>query len=74
MGSSAINRVASPSGKPFSSASTVLVFSVSELLQMRVGDSTAQLARHDCLQLDGNTGLVEVAVNAACCVIELTAR
>jgi len=58
----------------FSSATTVLVFSVSELLQVQVADNTAQLGRHDCLQLDGNTGLVEVAVNAACCVIELTAR
>lgn len=58
----------------FSSASTVLVFSVSELLEVTVGEKTAQLGRHDCLQLDGNTGLVEVAVNGGCCVIELTAR
>ena len=58
----------------FSSASTVLVFSVSELLEVTVGEKTAQLGRHDCLQLDGNTGLVEVAANGGCCVIELTAR
>jgi hypothetical protein len=55
----------------FSSAGTVLVFSVSELLQVQVGDSTAQLGRHDCVQLDGNSELVEVSTNAACCVIEL---
>jgi len=58
----------------FSSAGTVLVFSVSELLEVVVGEKTAQLGRHDCLQLDGNTGLVEVSVNAGCCVIELTTR
>ena len=58
----------------FSSAGTVLVFSVSELLEVVVGEKTAQLGRHDCLQVDGNTGLVEVSVNAGCCVIELTTR
>ena len=58
----------------FSSAGTVLVFSVSELLDVQVGDTASQLGRHDCLQLDGNAGLVEVSVNAGCCVIELTAR
>ncbi|VVQ09478.1 Protein Ves [Pseudomonas fluorescens] len=58
----------------FSSAGTVLVFSVSELLEVAVGDSTSQLGRHDCLQLDGNSGLAEVSTNAACCVIELIAR
>ena len=58
----------------FSSAATVLVFSVSERLEVKVADRVSQLGRHDCLQLDGNTELVEIAVNAACCVIELTAR
>jgi environmental stress-induced protein Ves len=58
----------------FSSASTVLVFSVSELLEVTVGDSASQLGRHDCLQLGGNTGLTEIAVNAGCCVIELSPR
>ena len=58
----------------FSSAGTVLVFSVSELLEVLVGEKSAQLGRHDCLQLDGNTGLVEISVNAGCCVIELTTR
>lgn len=58
----------------FSSASTVLVFSVSDLLQVRVGENASRLGQHDCLQLDGNSGLVEVCVDAGCCVIELTAR
>lgn len=58
----------------FSSAGTVLVFSVSELLEVVVGEKAAQLGRHDCLQLDGNAGLVEISVNAGCCVIELTTR
>ncbi|MCF4998383.1 HutD family protein [Pseudomonas syringae] len=57
-----------------SAAQTVVVFSVNELLEVRVDGSASQLGRHDCLQLDGNTGLVEVSVNASCCVIELTAR
>ena len=41
----------------FSSAGTVLVFSVSDALEVKVGNSDAQLGRHDCLQLDGNAGL-----------------
>ncbi|CAH0264734.1 Protein Ves [Pseudomonas koreensis] len=55
----------------FSSASTVLVFSVSELMDVRVGDGVSQLGRHDCLQLDGNSGLVEVSTHGACCIVEL---
>ncbi|MBV4486239.1 HutD family protein [Pseudomonas sp. SWRI153] len=55
----------------FTSAGTVLVFSVSERLDVRVGENTEHLGCHDCLQLDGNGGLVEISVNAACCVIEL---
>jgi hypothetical protein len=58
----------------FSSAGAVLVFSVSEALEVQVGNSAQQLGRHDCLQLDGNTGLLEVSSNGPCCVIELTAR
>ncbi len=58
----------------FSSAGTVLVFSVSDALEVKVGNSTQQLARHDCLQLAGNTGLLEVSSTGACCVIELTAH
>ena len=58
----------------FSSAGTVLVFSIAEALQVKVGNSDAQLGRHDCLQLDGNAGLMEVFSNGPCCVIELIAR
>jgi environmental stress-induced protein Ves len=58
----------------FSSAATVLVFSISEALEVKIDSSTQQLGRHDCLQLDGNTGLLEVSSNGACCVIELSAR
>lgn len=58
----------------FSSAGTVLVFSVTDELAVQVGNSASQLGRHDCLQLDGNTGLLEVSSNGPCCVIELTSR
>jgi environmental stress-induced protein Ves len=58
----------------FSSAGTVLVFSVCDALEVRVGNSTQQLGRHDCLQLDGNNGLLEVSSNGPCCVIELAAH
>ncbi|MNF72421.1 HutD family protein [Pseudomonas sp. Irchel s3a18] len=57
----------------FSEAGTVLVFSVSQALELKVGNSVSQLGRHDCLQLDGNTGLLEVSSNGPCCVIELAA-
>jgi len=58
----------------FSSAGTVLVFSITDALEVNAGNSVSQLGRHDCLQLDGNTGLLEVSVNGPCCVIELTAH
>ena len=58
----------------FSSAGTVLVFSISETLEVKVGNSASQLGRHDCLQLVGNIGLLEVSIRGACCVIELTER
>lgn len=58
----------------FSSAGTVLVFCVTELLEVKAGNSDEKLGRHDCLQLDGNAGLLEVSTNGPCCVIELTAR
>ncbi|MCA4962184.1 HutD family protein [Pseudomonas sp. Y24-6] len=58
----------------FSAAGTLLVFSIAEALQVKVGSSDAQLGRHDCLQLDGNAGLMEVFSNGPCCVIELIAR
>jgi hypothetical protein len=52
----------------------LLVFSVADELEVKVGHSDSQLGRHDCLQLDGNAGLVEVSSNGHCCVIELTSR
>ena len=58
----------------FSEAGTVLVFSVSDTLGVSVGNSAQQLGRHDCLQLVGNIGLLEVSIRGACCVIELTSR
>ncbi|MHC8330278.1 HutD/Ves family protein [Pseudomonas sp. LB1P83] len=58
----------------FSEAGTVLVFSVSDALEVKVGNSTSKLGRHDCLQLVGNTGLLDVSSNGPCCVIELSAR
>ena len=58
----------------FSSAGTVLVFSVGEALAVQVGNNTQQLGRHDCLQLDGNNSLLEVSSVGPCCVVELTAR
>ena len=58
----------------FSSAGTVLVFSIADALEVKAGNSVSQLGRHDCLQLDGNTGLLEISVNGPCCVIELTER
>ena len=58
----------------FSSAQTVLVFSVTDALEVKVGNSAQQLGRHDCLQVDGNAGLLEVSSDGNCCVIELTAR
>ncbi|WP_439877266.1 HutD/Ves family protein [Pseudomonas prosekii] len=58
----------------FSSAATLVVFSVSAELEVKVGNSASQLGRHDCLQLDGNSGLLEVSTSGPCCVIELIAR
>ncbi|WP_392893476.1 HutD family protein [Pseudomonas migulae] len=58
----------------FSETGVLLVFSVSDALDVKVDNDVSQLGRHDCLQLVGNTGLLEVAIKGACCVIELTAR
>ncbi|MGY2288784.1 HutD/Ves family protein [Pseudomonas sp. SDO528_S397] len=54
----------------FSDAQTLLVFSVADEVKV-LGEV---LGHHDCLQLDGNTGLLDIAVTGRCCVIELTAR
>ena len=56
----------------FTSAGSVLVFSVTEQLEVRLSEGPQQLGRHDCLQLDANRGLLEISVNGPCCVIELT--
>ena len=56
----------------FTSAGTVLVFSVTEQLAVKLSEGAQQLGRHDCLQLDGNRGLLEISVSGPCCVIELT--
>ena len=59
----------------FSSASTVLIFSVAEQTQVELGNNAPEvLGRHDCLQLSGNAGLLEIAVTGQYCVIELTAH
>ncbi|HLD69115.1 MAG TPA: HutD family protein [Pseudomonas sp.] len=60
----------------FSSASTLLLFSAAEQLSVRLDDQAATLLqRHDCLQLEGNTRLLEVELLATppgrCCLIEL---
>jgi environmental stress-induced protein Ves len=58
----------------FSSASTVLVFSVSEQSDVSVDHRVQPLGRHDCLQLEANDGLLDVTIKGLCCVIELTSR
>ncbi|EXF94996.1 hypothetical protein HK44_025455 [Pseudomonas fluorescens HK44] len=59
----------------FSSTGTLLVFSAADALEVRIdGNAAYALGRHDCLQLNGNTGLLDVSVNGQCCVIELTAH
>ena len=60
----------------FSSASTLLLFSAAEQLSVRLDDQAATLLqRHDCLQLEGHTRLLEVELLAAapgrCGLIEL---
>ena len=53
----------------FSTAQTVLVFSVADEVKA-LGE---KLGHHDCLQVDGNTGLLDISVSGRSCVIELTA-
>ena len=54
----------------FSTAHTVLVFSVADEVKV-LGE---KLGHHDCLQVDGNNDLLDISVTGRCCVIELTAR
>lgn len=58
----------------FSEAGTVLVFSADPALCVRVDESDAALGLYDCLQLSGNSGLLEISTSGQCCVIELTAH
>ena len=59
----------------FSTSSTVLIFSVAEHTQVKLGNVTPEfLGRHDCLLFDRNSELHEIAVTGRCCVIELTPR
>lgn len=58
----------------FSSADVLLVFSACDQLHVGVTNRGYELlGRHDCLQIDGNVGLLELALTGRCCVIELTA-
>lgn len=57
----------------FSNAETVLAFSADPALSISVDESLVQLGLYDCVQLSGNTGLLEMAIHGQCCVIELTA-
>ena len=54
----------------FTTAQTVLVFSVADEVKV-LGE---KLGHHDCLQVDGSTGLLDISVAGRSCVIELTAR
>ena len=59
----------------FSSVSTLLIFSVSDQLEITLGTETTQcLGRYDCLHFEGDDSLLEVSSSGSCCVIELTAR
>lgn len=63
----------------FSSASTLLLFSAVEALELMTGGGgCARLGRYDCLQIERGTGLVELQLQAeapgACCLIELSPR
>lgn len=60
----------------FTSATTLLLFSAGEALQVRLGDADcALLGRHDCLQVERGIGLVELQLQAGAagvgCLIEL---
>ena len=58
----------------FTQAHTVLVFSVAEQTWVDTGSIPVQaLGRYDCLRLDDNAGVMEIATDGRCCVIELTA-
>ncbi|PWB32098.1 hypothetical protein DCO48_14545 [Pseudomonas sp. SDI] len=59
--------------KLFSAASTLLVFSAEDALALSLGGHPTQhLGLYDCLQLNGNTHLLQLETSGRCCVIELT--
>ena len=58
----------------FSEAGTVLVFSAAPGVAIKIGDATVNLGLYDCLQLSGNSGLLDISIHGQCCVIELTAH
>ena len=58
----------------FSEAETLLVFSAAPGLTIRIDEAAVILGLYDCLQLSGNTGLLDITSHGQCCVIELTAR
>ena len=58
----------------FSSAQTVLIFSACAQVHVGLGNTRHEhLGRYDCLQLNGNRELLDIAVTGRCCVIELSA-
>ncbi len=63
----------------FTSATTLLLFSASEALQVMTDEADgARLGRYDCLQIERGSGLAELQLQAdapgACCLIELSPR
>lgn len=63
----------------FSSSATLLLFSACDGLEVRLdGAAGVTLGRYDCLQVECESGLVDMLVQAAiagnCCLIELTPR
>ena len=59
--------------KLFSAASTLLIFSAQEALNLSVsGHSQQQLGLYDCVQLMDNQQLLELETDGRCCVIELS--
>ncbi|HDS1734725.1 MULTISPECIES: HutD family protein [Pseudomonas] len=63
------------SSRLFSSASTVLVFAAGKHVEVAVsGHEPQSLGLYDCLQVQGNDGLLGLEVHGRFCLVELTAR
>ncbi|HEN8802056.1 HutD family protein [Pseudomonas sp. CM25] len=59
----------------YSSASTVLLFAASGLVEVAMaGGDVQQLGLYDCLRLESNDGLLGLNVQGRCCLIELMPR